>query len=101
MLILMSPAGATGRLPKPLRLLTRRLPGQNRPLVENQEVHGVRRGHSAKMSSRQKQKTPWTGLSGTHYMTDVENQFWQAVECRSVAAIAPLGSWSVRASFLA
>jgi hypothetical protein len=40
-------------------------------------------------------------LSGTHYMTDVENQFWQAVECRSVAAIAPLASWSVRASFLA
>ena len=50
---------------------------------------------------RQKQETPRTGLSGTHYITDVENQFWQAVECRSVAAIAPLASWSVRASFLA
>jgi hypothetical protein len=49
-------------------------------------LNGVRRGHSAKMSSRQKQETPRTGLSGTHYMTDVENQFWQAVECRSVAA---------------
>jgi hypothetical protein len=64
-------------------------------------LNGVRRGHSAKMGSRQKQETPRTGLSGTHYMTDVENQFWQAVECRSVAAIAPLASWSVRASFLA
>jgi hypothetical protein len=61
-------------------------------------LNGVRRGHSAKMSSRQKQETPRTGLSGTHYMTDVENQFF---ECRSVAAIAPLASWSVRASFLA
>jgi len=64
-------------------------------------LNSVRRGRSAKMSSRQKQETPRTGLSGTHYMTDVENQFWQAVECRSVAAIAPLASWSVRASFLA
>jgi hypothetical protein len=62
-------------------------------------LNGVRRGHSAKMSSKE---TPSRGLSGpTHTMTDVENQFWQAVECRSVAAIAPLASWSVRASFLA
>ena len=62
---------------------------------------GFGSGHPSKMSSRQKQETPRTGLSGTHYMTDVENQFWQAVECRSVAAIAPLASWSVPASFLA
>ena len=44
-------------------------------------LNGVQPGHLAKMSSRQKQETPRTGLSGTHYMTDVENQFWQAVEC--------------------
>jgi hypothetical protein len=65
-------------------------------------LNGVRRGHSAKMSSRQKQETPRTGL-GTHYMTDVENQFWQAVECGSIAAIALLAraACPVRASFLA
>ena len=36
-------------------------------------LNGVRPGHPAKMSSHQKQETPRTGLSGTHYMTDVEN----------------------------
>jgi hypothetical protein len=29
-------------------------------------LNGVRRGHPAKMSSRQKQETPKCGLSGTH-----------------------------------
>jgi hypothetical protein len=29
-------------------------------------LNGVRRGHPEKMSSRQKQKTPSSGLSGTH-----------------------------------
>jgi hypothetical protein len=36
-------------------------------------LNGVRRGHSAKMSSRQKQETPRRGLSGpTHTLTDGE-----------------------------
>jgi hypothetical protein len=35
--------------------------------------NGVRRGHPAKMSSRQKQKTLRRGLSGAHPMIDVEN----------------------------
>src|SRR6516162_9616554 len=34
--------------------------------------NGVRRGHPAKMSRRQKQETPNSGLSGTHSMTNVE-----------------------------
>ena len=29
-------------------------------------LNGVRRGYPAKMSSRQEQKTPSSGLSGTH-----------------------------------
>jgi phage FluMu protein Com len=36
-------------------------------------LNGVRPGYPAKMSSHQKQETPRTGLSGTHYMTNVEN----------------------------
>jgi hypothetical protein len=36
-------------------------------------LNGVRPGNPAEMSSHQKQETPRTGLSGTHYMTDVEN----------------------------
>ena len=36
-------------------------------------LNGVRPGYLAKMSSHQKQETPRTGLSGIHYMTDVEN----------------------------
>jgi hypothetical protein len=36
-------------------------------------LNGVRPGYPAKMSSHQKQETPRAGLSGTHYMTDVEN----------------------------
>jgi len=35
-------------------------------------LSGVRRSHQ-KMSSRQKQETPSSGLSGTHYMAGVEN----------------------------
>jgi hypothetical protein len=35
-------------------------------------LNGIRRGHPAKMSSRQKQETPGSGLSGRH-STDVEN----------------------------
>jgi hypothetical protein len=35
-------------------------------------LNGVRRCYLAKMSCK-KQETPRTGLSGTHYMTDVEN----------------------------
>ena len=34
-------------------------------------LNGVRRGHFTKMSSRQKQETPSSGLSGTHSMTNV------------------------------
>jgi hypothetical protein len=36
-------------------------------------LNGVRRGHPAKMSSRQKQETPSSGFSGTPSMTNVEN----------------------------
>ena len=36
-------------------------------------LNGVRPGYPAKMITHQKQETPRTGLSGTHYSTDVEN----------------------------
>src|SRR5215831_19087313 len=36
-------------------------------------LNGDRRGHPAKMSSRQEQETPSSGLSGTRSMTNVEN----------------------------
>src|SRR5215471_17968936 len=36
-------------------------------------LNGDRRGHPAKMSSRQEQETPSSGLSGTCSMTNVEN----------------------------
>lgn len=36
-------------------------------------LNGLRPGHPLKMSSRQRQETPSSGLSGTHYMTGVEN----------------------------
>src|SRR5258707_3356632 len=36
-------------------------------------LNGVRPGHFAKMSSRQKQETPRNGGCGTHIMTNVEN----------------------------
>ena len=75
-------------------------PGEPRilPLVQFCQI---RQAVYCELLGTKSRRRTWTGLSGTHYMTDVENKFWQAVECRSVAAIAPLASWSVRASFLA
>ena len=35
-------------------------------------LNGARPGYPAKISTHQKQETPRTGLSGTHYSTDVE-----------------------------
>jgi len=50
-------------------------------------LNGVRPSYPAKMSSHQKQETPRTGLSGTHYMnmTDVEN----LAACKGAARCMP------------